>query len=135
MDGFLGRWTGPIYSILRIITGIMFMIHGTQKILGAPAGAQGQPAAGSLPWIAGIIELVCGGLIAIGLLTSIAAFIASGEMAVAYFMAHAPRGFLPITNQGELAVVYCFLFLFIAAYGGGPWSVDALMRRGRTARV
>jgi putative oxidoreductase len=85
----------------------------------------------SLPGVAGIIELVCGFLIAFGLLTGIAAFIASGEMAVAYFMAHAPHGFWPVVNKGELAVIYCFAFLYIASVGGGRWSLDAMLRRSR----
>ena len=131
MNGVLARWSGPIYAILRIMAGLMFMMHGTQKILGFPPrqGGGGSPAAGSLPWIAGMLELILGALIVIGFLTGIAAFIASGLMAAAYFIAHAPQGFLPIVNRGELAVVYCFLFLYFAAYGSGPFSVDAARRR------
>jgi len=130
MKWFLTRWAGPIYAILRIITGVMFMMHGTQKIFGFPP-SEFVPKVGTVPWIAGIIELVAGALIAIGFLTNIAAFIASGEMAAAYFMAHAPNGFFPIVNKGELAVVYCFLFLFISAFGGGQWSVDSARRGSR----
>ena len=135
MKPILGRFSGPIYALLRFMTGVMFMMHGTQKLFGwPPSGRPGPgPAFPSLPFFAGVIEFVCGAMMAIGLLTSLAAFLASGTMAVAYFMAHAPRGFLPIVNQGELAVVYCFLFLFFAAYGSGPFSVDAAMSRGRGA--
>lgn len=133
MTPLLARFSGPIYAILRIMTGIMFLMHGTQKLFGwPPSGRPGPgPAFPSLPFFAGIIELVCGALIAIGLLTSLAAFLASGQMAAAYFIAHAPGGFWPIVNRGELAVVYCFLFLFFAAYGSGPFSIDSAAGRGR----
>jgi putative oxidoreductase len=103
-------------------------MHGSQKILGWP-GDQPPVELASMMGFAGIVELVAGLLIAIGLLTSWAAFIASGEMAVAYFMAHAPQGANPLINQGELALLYCFLFLYIAAHGAGIWSVDAMLRR------
>ena len=130
----LSRWAPQMYAVLRIVTGLLFASHGTQKLLGYPPGGMpGKLAVGSLPWIAGVIELVCGLLIAFGLFASIAAFIASGEMAVAYFMAHAKMGFHPLQNKGELAVVYCFLWLFVWVYGSGPWSLDAAFRRGRTA--
>jgi putative oxidoreductase len=131
MKPLLGRFSGPIYAILRFMTGVMFMMHGTQKLFGWPPSDRPQAAFPSLMFWGGVIEVACGILIAIGLLTSLAAFLASGEMAVAYFMVHAPQGFWPIVNQGELAVVYCFLFLFFAAYGSGPFSVDAAMRGGR----
>ena len=127
MKPILGRFYEHTYELLRIFTGAMFMIHGTQKILGVHAGGPmggEHPAVATLPWWSGIIELVCGALVLVGLFTTIGAFIASGEMAVAYFMAHAPHGFIPNLNQGETAVLYCFIFLFIAAHGGGPWSLD-----------
>ena len=133
MERFLGRYAPHLYAILRIIAGLMFAMHGTQKLFGWPGGKE--PAGVALMRVAGVIELAGGLLIAIGLFTSIAAFIASGEMAVAYFKAHAPNGFWPILNEGELAVLYCFLFLFMAAYGSGIWSVDAARRgRGTAAR-
>ena len=114
---------------MRIVIGLLFACHGSQKLLGWPPG--GPP--GALPplmVVAGIIELVGGLLIAIGFLTGWAAFIASGEMAVAYFTAHAPRGGpIPLVNKGELAVVYCFIFLFIAAHGAGIWSIDSMIQR------
>ena len=124
MKPILKRVHEHAYALLRIFTGATFMIHGSSKILGVPAEGAMRPAVGSLPWISGVIELVCGGLVLIGLLTTIAAFIASGEMAVAYFMVHAPRGLIPNVNKGEDAVLYCFIFLYIAANGSGLWSVD-----------
>ena len=127
MDRWLGRHAERVYTLLRIVAGILFACHGAQKLFGALAGT----AMTSNPMMlaAGIIEFGGGLLIAIGLLTSWAAFLASGEMAVAYFMAHAKGGFWPILNKGELAVVYCFLFLYVAARGAGPYSVDGMMRR------
>lgn len=127
MERILGKYSAQLYAILRIVAGLMFAMHGSQKLFGIPGGKPPVEIA-SMMGAAGIIELVAGIMIAIGLLTSIAAFIASGEMAVAYFMAHAPNGSLPILNQGELAVLYCFLFLYFAAAGSGIWSVDAARR-------
>jgi putative oxidoreductase len=115
------------YALLRIVAGLMFAMHGSQKLLGVPGGKP-MPIA-SLMGVAGIVELVGGLLIAVGLLTTYAAFIASGQMAVAYFLQHAPQAPLPILNQGELAVLYCFLFLYIAAQGPGILSIDSSVRR------
>ena len=109
---------------MRLVVGLMFACHGAQKMLGMFGGKGG---AQGLMMVGGIIELVGGFLIALGLLTRPAAFLASGMMAVAYFMAHAPGGALPIINKGELAVVYCFVFLYIFFRGGGPWSLDAMI--------
>ena len=125
---FLAKWKMPLVSVLRIVAGFLFIAHGTQKLFGIPVA----PPGGTVPLqsllgAAGMIELVGGGLLLLGLLTRPAAFLLSGEMAVAYFMQHAPRGFWPIANQGELAVLYCFLFLFFVAAGPGPWSLDALI--------
>jgi putative oxidoreductase len=117
----LARVAGPAYAAFRIVTGFLFAFHGAQKLFGA-FGGQAQPLA-SMPGAAGAIELVCGVLVMVGVLTGIAAFLASGEMAVAYFLAHAPKGLWPIENQGELAVLYCFAFLYIAARGAGMWSL------------
>jgi putative oxidoreductase len=128
MDRFLGKYAPYIYAILRIIVGLSFALHGSQKLFGIP-GDKPPLSVTSFMGFGGLLELVCGLLIALGLLAGYAAFIASGEMAVAYFMLHAPNGFLPIVNQGELAVLYCFLFLYIAARGSGVWSVDALTNR------
>ena len=132
MERVLGRFGPYFYALLRIVAGLMFMMHGTQKLFVWPGG-EAPVAMASLPGIAGIIELVCGLLIAMGLFTSIAAFIASGEMAVAYFMVHFPQNFWPILNHGELSVLYCFVFLYMAARGSGIWSVDSVFRR--TART
>lgn len=127
MNEFLNSWSPRVLSILRIITGFLFFWHGAQKILGFPASAQGGGAASGLPMIAGIMELVGGALFMIGLLTRPVAFLLSGLMAVAYFMAHAPGGFLPLVNRGELAVLYCFVFFYFIFAGGGPWSLDKLI--------
>ena len=118
---------GYAYAALRIVTGLLFLFHGLQKLFGM-YGGQVQPM-GSLPWIAGVIELAGGVLVMIGLFTALAAFICSGQMAVAYFMAHFPQGFWPVQNQGELAVLYCFIFLYISSRGGGPLSLDRMVRR------
>jgi putative oxidoreductase len=134
VERFLGRFAPPLYAILRIIAGLMFLLHGTQKILGWPGGKGGGGPLPLLPTIAGWLEMILGLLIAIGLFGSFAAFLASGEMAVAYFKAHAPQAFWPIVNEGELAVLYCFLFLYIAAAGSGIWSVDAA-RKGMRPHV
>ena len=125
----LQAWAPRILSIVRIIAGLIFLVHGTQKILGFPASEM-NPAAFSLPWIAGVIELVCGVLIAIGLFTRPAAFLASGTMAFAYFLAHAPQSFYPALNGGDAAILYCFLFLYLVFAGPGPWSLDAARSKG-----
>jgi putative oxidoreductase len=129
---FPARPAPELRSILRIVAGLMFMLHGAQKLIGFPdPGAQLQPHAPLLMKAAGVIELACGALIALGLFTSIAAFLASGEMAVAYFKQHFPNGFWPTLNGGELAALYCFVFLYLAFAGPGPWSIDAWVGRGR----
>ena len=129
MIGRLTRYTEAAFALMRIVAGLLFACHGAQKLFGV-LGGQAMTASG-LILSAGIIEFVGGLLIALGLLTRVAAFFASGEMAVAYFKAHAPHGFWPIENKGEPAVVYCFIFLFIAAYGAGRYSLDAVLRRSR----
>lgn len=124
-------WSPRLLSLMRLMAGLLFMQHGTQKLLGIPNfPAAGAPPMGSLMWFGGIIELGCGLLIAIGLLTRPAAFLASGMCAAAYFLFHAQRSFFPIVNAGELAALYCFVFLYIAAAGPGPLSVDAKLGRG-----
>ena len=128
MPKVIGRFTPQLFALLRIVAGLLFACHGSQKLLGWPTGGHHPPLM-SLFGVSGIIELVGGVLIAIGFLTGIAAFIASGEMAVAYFMMHFPHGPIPLLNQGELAVVYCFLWLYVAAHGAGIWSVDGAMKR------
>ncbi|MEO6325732.1 MAG: DoxX family protein [Thermoanaerobaculia bacterium] len=126
-ERWLGRYQAPIFVALRIIAGLLLFFHGMQKLFGWP-GAKPPVALASLMGVAGAIELVCGALVTIGLLGGLAAFIASGLLAVAYFMSHAKGGFLPIVNKGELAVILCFVFLYIAAHGSGPASVDAALR-------
>jgi putative oxidoreductase len=128
--GFLARFEGAFYALFRLLTGLFFATHGAQKVFGVLGG---QKMTAPLMVVGGWLELILGLLIAIGLFTSIAAFIASGEMAVAYFMVHAPGGFWPVMNKGELAVVYCFAFLYMAAHGGGIWSLDALRSGGTSA--
>jgi putative oxidoreductase len=127
--GFLARFEGVFYALFRILTGLFFATHGAQKVFGILGG---EKVTAPLFLVGGWLELILGLLIAVGLFTGIAAFLASGEMAVAYFMAHAPGGFWPVINKGELAVVYCFAFLYMAAHGAGIWSLDGL-RRGGTA--
>lgn len=121
MKRVLGTYAPYLYMVLRIVAGLLFACHGAQKLFGVLGGVGGQPGAVAPLWslagAAGVIEFLGGLLIAFGVLTSYAAFIASGEMAVAYFTRHLPRGFWPIQNGGELAVLYCFLFLYIAAHG------------------
>jgi putative oxidoreductase len=118
---------GYAYAAMRFVAGFLFLFHGLQKLFGMYGGTQ--MGLTTLPGVAGVIELVGGTLVAIGLFTTPVAFICSGEMAVAYFMAHQPKGLWPIQNQGELAALYCFVFLYIAARGAGPASLDRLMRR------
>ena len=130
---FLNRYADTVYCLMRLIIGLLFACHGGQKILGFPGGGHGTPE--GLMLLGGWIELVCGLLIAFGLLTRIAAFIASGEMAVGYFMFHAPNAFYPIVNKGEFAVSLCFIFLFMVFYGSGRLSIDALIARSRGATV
>jgi len=127
----LSRYSGVVFGLLRLIVGLLFACHGGQKILGVPPGGHG--ADSTLMVVGGWIELVAGLLIAVGLFTRIAAFIASGEMAVAYFMVHAPGGFYPVVNHGDLAVVLCFLFLFIFFHGAGPLSLDAILCKKQEA--
>ena len=127
MERFLGKYSDYFYALLRIVAGLLFAMHGSQKLFGWPGNKPTVQIASQMG-IAGVIELVCGLMIALGLLTSFAAFLASGEMAAAYFMMHAPQAPWPILNQGELAVLYCFLFLYIASRGSGRLSVDSVRR-------
>ncbi len=114
-------------NLLRIVVGILFMPHGAQKLFGA-LGGQAAPLASQFG-VAGVLEFFGGLLVLIGLFTRPVAFILAGEMAAAYFMMHAPQGFWPIVNQGELAVLYCFVFLYLCASGGGDFSIDGWLRR------
>jgi putative oxidoreductase len=131
MERFLGKYSPYLYALLRIMSGLMFAMHGTQKLFGIPGNKPPMPRA-SLFGVAGIIELVAGLMIALGLVAGYAAFIASGEMAVAFFKQHfQAQAILPILNGGELAVLYCFIFLYIASQGSGTWSLDQLLHRPR----
>jgi putative oxidoreductase len=132
---FLDRFSPQLLSILRIISAAMFMAHGTGKLFQWPPVEQFPtgPEPMTLPWVAGVLELVGGALLTVGLGTRIVAFILSGEMAVAYWMAHAPQATFPIQNGGELAIMFCFVFLYIAAAGGGPWSLDNALFRKKAA--
>ena len=128
-DSMHTAWRPHLLSVLRIITGFLFVAHGTQKVFDYPSSGKGAVELMSFMGFTGILEFVGGLLILFGLFTRVTAFILSGMMAVAYFMAHAPGGFLPLVNKGELAVLYCFVFLYMAIAGGGSLSLDALLRR------
>jgi putative oxidoreductase len=136
MERMLGGISPYLYALMRIVVGLLFACHGAQKLFGVLGGFGGQPGMTaplfSLMGLAGLIECVGGLLIAFGVLVSFVAFIASGEMAAAYFMNHAPQGFWPIENGGELAVVYCFVFLFMAARGAGRWSLSRTSARSES---
>lgn len=118
------QWAPRMLSVLRIVSALIFMAHGTQKILGFPASAMNPPLM-SLSGIAGLLELVGGALLVVGLFSRPVAFILSGQMAFAYFIAHAPKSFFPALNGGDAAILFCFVFLYIAFAGPGPWSLDA----------
>ena len=127
-------WGALLLSILRIVAAFLFMAHGTQKLFSWPADEPRQPVElMSMMGLAGLLETFGGLLLLLGLFTRPVAFVLAGEMAVAYFMAHAPRGFWPLLNRGEVPVLYCFLFLYLAAAGAGPWSLDAARARSRGA--
>lgn len=124
MTAFMTKYEAQFYAVMRIVVGFLFLWHGSQKIIGFPGGVpEGMPVA--MLYIAGLIELIGGVMVAIGLMTRQAAFLCSGLMAAAYWIGHGTYAWLPIVNQGELAMLYCFVFLFIAAHGSGIWSVDA----------
>ncbi|HEV2747100.1 MAG TPA: DoxX family protein [Allosphingosinicella sp.] len=129
----LQLWAPRMLAVLRIVAGLIFLEHGTQKLLGWPPGDYAGIPLDSMPAYAGVIELVAGLLITIGLFTRPAAFVASGTMAVAYWMAHAPQNPFPLNNGGDAAILYCFVFLYLVFAGAGPWSVDALRERRETA--
>ena len=126
-------WAPRLLSVLRIITAVLFVQHGTQKWLAFPVARPTPTEFWSLSGAAGLMELVGGVLLLFGVFTRPVSFVLSGLMAFAYFLAHAPQAFWPIVNRGELAVLYCFVFLYLAAAGGGPWSVDEWLRRSNRA--
>ena len=123
MAKFMNRFQPQAYALLRIVTGFLFLWHGMQKLLSIPVAAP-PGISPFITFVAGPIELLGGALVMIGLLTSWAAFLCSGLMAAAYWMEHGTNGLLPIVNRGELAVLYCFVFLFISAHGPGVWSIE-----------
>jgi len=127
MKDLEGKFSPVAYAAMRFVVAALYTCHGVQKVFGV-LGGHPMPH-GSLPYIGGLVEIVAGPLVALGLLTRIFAFIASGEMAFAYFKAHAPHGFWPIVNKGELAVAFCFVFLFVAARGSGRFGADRALRR------
>ena len=133
------RYSDALLSVLRVVSSLLFMMHGTQKLFGFPPTGTPVPSPPlslmSQMGVAGVLEFFGGLLLLFGLLTRPVAFILAGEMAVAYFKSHAPRGFFPIINRGELAVLFCFLFVYFAFAGGGAWSLDRLLRRRRATTV
>ena len=132
---WLGRWQPQLLAILRIVVGLLFLEHALIKLLGFPPGGKpGLQEVGSFLWIAGVIELVTSVLVLLGLFTRAAAFVAAGEMAVAYWMVHAKMGFYPAVNMGEGAILFCFVFLYIAAAGPGAWSVGGARLRNAPIR-
>ena len=132
---WLGRWQPQLLAILRIVVGLLFLEHALIKLLGFPPGGKpGLQEVGSFLWIAGVIELVTSVLVLLGLFTRAAAFVAAGEMAVAYWMVHAKMGFYPAVNMGEGAILFCFVFLYIAAAGPGAWRVDGARLRNAPIR-
>jgi len=128
----MNRYVDLAYCVMRIVIGLLFACHGGTKILGFPASSYG-PAANTLGLVTGWIELICGFFVALGFFARVGAFFASGEMAVAYFVVSAGRGFFPIANGGEIAVTYCFAFLFMVFYGAGRWSIDFVLKEKASA--
>ena len=131
MNGLIpASWAPYLLSVLRIIAAFSFMTHGTQKLFATPVAQPRDPAAVlSLAGVAGALEVFGGLLLLLGIFTRPVAFVLSGEMAAAYFLRHAPRGFFPVLNGGEPAMLFCFIWLYLAAAGSGPWSIDARWRR------
>ena len=125
-----GRWAGQALSLLRIVAALLFVMHGTSKLLGFPSDAMSPPPM-SLFWIAGVLEILGGLMLIVGVGSRPVALLLSGEMAIAYWMVHAPQSTYPMLNGGESAILFCFVFLLIAAAGPGPWSLDASMRGRR----
>jgi putative oxidoreductase len=130
---WLSRWQPQILALLRIVAGLLFLEHGLSKFFGFPVPFPVHPLPPMLV-AAGAIELIAGLLVTIGLFTRLAAFIASGEMAVAYFIGHASKGFWPVANMGEGAILFCFIFLYLAAAGPGAWSIDGARTRNAPIR-
>ena len=131
IDDRIKRFSPYVLSIVRIVVGLLFFEHGLSKLFGFPAGTVRELF--TLSWTSGAIEFIAGGLIAAGLATRTMAFIASGEMAFAYFLGHAPASFFPLINRGDAAILYCFIFFYLAFAGGGPWSLDAWLQGRRVS--
>ena len=121
----LAQWAPRMLSVLRIMSALLFIAHGTQKLFGFPAGERGMAALFSIYGLAGVLEVFGGILLLIGLFTRPVAFVLAGQMAFAYFMAHAPQTFFPVNNGGDAAILFCFVFLYLVTAGPGPWSMDA----------
>jgi len=130
---WLGRWQPQVLALLRIVVGLLFLEHATSKFFAFPVPFPVHPLP-PLLLAAGVVELIAGVLVTIGLFTRIAAFLASGEMAIGYFMMHFPNGFWPLANKGEAAILFCFIFLYIAAAGPGAWSIDGARLRNAPIR-
>lgn len=135
VDSFIYRYSDEALSLLRIVAALLFLLHGTSKLFDFPPYPLGSPNIYSTFWIAGVMELIGGTLLIFGLFSRLTAFLLSGEMAVAYWIFHAPQSPFPTVNGGEAAILYCFIFLFIAAAGPGAWSIDAKYRGQRTLNV
>ncbi|MEM9013342.1 MAG: DoxX family protein [Pseudomonadota bacterium] len=123
----LAAWQPRLLSVLRMVSALIFLLHGMQKLIGIPATERVTELL-SLGWFAGVIEIVCGLALLVGFQIRLAAFLASGTMAFAYWLAHAPRDLFPTNNGGDAAILYCFVFLYFVFAGGGPWSLDAMLR-------
>jgi len=135
VDSFIYRYSDEALSLLRVVAALLFFLHGTSKLFGVPQFGMEEPEIFSLFWVAGIFELIGGALLIVGLYSRPVAFLLSGEMAVAYWTVHAPISIYPSENQGEAAILFCFIFLFIAAAGPGRWSLDVKLRGARTLSV
>ena len=131
---FSTAYAGKALGLLRIVAALLFIEHGTSKLFGFPPFPMGAPPVGSLSWIAGVIELVGGALLLVGLLSRPVAFLLAGEMAIGYWMIHAPKSTFPLENGGDAAILFCFIFLYIAAAGAGEWSVDENVFAKRKAK-
>lgn len=123
------QWAPRVLSIVRVVAALIFMAHGTQKLFGFPPSPNPGPAAFTLYWFAGLLEVVGGPLLILGLFTRPVAFLLSGEMAIAYWYSHAPRNIYPLLNGGDASILYCFLFLYLAVAGGGAWSLDRVLEK------
>ncbi len=134
-EGVGGRYAPQALSLLRIVAALIFLLHGSSKLLGFPASEMPMPPAMSFMWFGGLLELVGGLMLLFGIFSRPVAFILSGEMAVAYWMFHAPSSTFPSVNGGDAAILFCFVFLYIAAAGPGPWSADASLGRRRVTTI